>query len=91
MRRHPNLTYHARQRLQQRGIDDVKVQLLLAFGEDRYQKGGSTLTAISEKTVTRIRAALDGLAGIVLIKSESESIVTALHRQRPIRSTEYVA
>lgn len=33
-------TRHARQRMQQRGISQMHIQLVHFFGEDRLQKGG---------------------------------------------------
>jgi hypothetical protein len=41
------LTEHAQRRKQQRGISDLQVELILAFGDDHYQKGGASLSYIS--------------------------------------------
>lgn len=85
------ITAHAQQRKQQRGINDLKIQLINLFGTDSYQKGGSYICSISEKRIQEIRQALDQLAGIVLIKGNDDRLITVLHQTKKIRCAKYSA
>lgn len=84
-------TRHAQARQQQRGISDLQMQLVQFFGEDHYQKGGCCVAYVPEATIRRIRAALDGLGGIALVKSPAETVVTVMHRTHKVRTTSYKA
>jgi hypothetical protein len=85
------LTEHAHRRKQQRGISDLQVELIHAFGEDHYQKGGATLSYVSEKRLAQLRQAVDRLSGILLVKAPSETVITMMHVVRRMERTEYVA
>jgi hypothetical protein len=85
------MTEHAQHRKQQRGVTDIQLQLIHAFGEDHYQKGGCCLTSIPEKTTQKIRAALDGLNSIAIVKCGNERVVTVMHRDQRIHKTAYAA
>ena len=85
------LTEHAQRRKQQRGISDLQLELIRTFGEDHYQKGGSTLCYIPEKRLIQLRQAIDKLAGVALVKAPSEEVVTMLHVDRRIGTTHYAA
>lgn len=84
-------TRHAKERMQQRGISEMQIQLIHFFGEDRLQKGGSYLSYVPEETIRKIRATLDGLGSVAIIKSEQESVITVIHQDRKVRSTSYRA
>lgn len=86
-----NLTEHAQKRKQQRGITDLQIELIRTFGDDHHQKGGCSLSFISEKTLTQLRHALDKLNNVALVKDTSESIVTVMHMDRRIHKTRYTA
>lgn len=87
----PRLTLHAQERLSQRGIRDLQLQLIQAFGVDHLQKGGSVLSRIPERTLAELRAALDRCADVAIIKSRNECVITVLHQHRRIRHTEWAA
>lgn len=82
-------TRHARERMQQRGISEMQIQLVHFFGEDRLQKGGSYFSYVPEETIRKIRAALGGLGSVAIVKSEQESVITVMHQNRKVRSTSY--
>lgn len=86
-----NLTEHAQKRKQQRGITDLQIELIRAFGDDHYQKGGCSLSFISERKLTQLRNALDKLANVTLVKTPTESVVTVMHMDRRIHKTRYAA
>ncbi len=84
-------TRHAKQRMQQRGISEMQTQLIQFFGEDHLQKGGSHYSYVTEETIRKIRAALDGLSSIAIVKSPDEKVITVMHQTQKIRATKYVA
>lgn len=84
-------TRHARERMQQRGISEMQMQLVHFFGEDRLQKGGSFLSFVPAETIQKIRAALDGLGSVAIVKSDKESLITVMHQTRKVRTTSYKA
>lgn len=86
-----NLTEHAQQRKQQRGVTDVQIALINMFGENHYQKGGCSLSYIPEKKLAEIRRAVDKLCNIALVKDASERGITTMHMDRRIYKTGYVA
>ncbi|MEQ9328024.1 MAG: DUF4258 domain-containing protein [Rhodospirillales bacterium] len=87
----PRITKHAQRRMQQRGITELEIEILMSFGEDHYQKGGGTLTYIPEKKLGRLRQAIDRLSKVAVIKGDEEQIISAMHLTRKIRSTDLVA
>jgi hypothetical protein len=84
-------TRHAKERMQQRGITEMQMQLIHCFGIDRLQKGGSYLSYVPAQTIREIRAALDGLGSRAVVKSENEIVITAMHQTRKVRTTNYSA
>jgi len=87
----PKVSEHAQRRLQQRAISDDMVRLIEAFGRYHYQKGGSEVAYIDSKRISELRKALDRVAGVQLVVSESNEVVTAMHQTRKTRTTRYVA
>lgn len=85
------LTEHARARQRQRGISDMQIELIRAFGVDHYQQGGSHLCFIPEKKIAALRDALDKLGNVALMKGEADSVVTVMHVDRRIGRTRRAA
>lgn len=85
------LTEHAQKRKQQRGFTDLQIELIRTFGEDHYQKGGCSLSFISEKKLTQLRQALDKLSNVALVKDDSERCVTIMIMDRRIHKTQHAA
>lgn len=86
-----SITEHAQKRKQQRGINDLQIELIRFFGEDHYQKGGCNLCFISEKKLAQLRHALEKLTNVALVKESSERVVTVMHMDRRIHKTQYTA
>jgi hypothetical protein len=86
-----NLTEHAQKRKQQRGIDDLQLELLRVFGVDHYQKGGSNLSYIPARTLADLRNAIDKLQRLALIKGTNDNGVTLLRMEKRIHKTRYAA
>ena len=86
-----NLTEHAQDRKQQRGINDMQISLINMFGEDHYQKGGCCLAYIPEKKLIQLRKAIDKLSNVAVVKDSSERGITTMHMDRRIYKTGYVA
>ena len=85
------LTEHAQIRKQQRGITDLQLQLIHAFGDDRYQKEGCMLSFISRERLAQLRKAIDQLTDVAIVKSSAEKVITVMHKDRRIRTTDFVA
>lgn len=85
------MTEHAQRRKQQRGISDLAIQLLEQHGDFAYQKGGTHVVRISERTLSQLRKALDEAEHIALVTSDEERVITVMHEHRKVRSTQYVA
>lgn len=84
-------TNHAKQRMQQRAIDGLKVELIKHFGDDHLQKGGTSVAFISERKLRQLRAAIDKLSGVQIVKSSDEVVITAMHSTKRSNYTEYAA
>ncbi len=89
----PNLhrTEHAKKRQQQRGINDLQIDLIHYFGVDHYQKGGDTLSYVDEKMIHQLRCAIDKLNKVAIVKTPNQQVITALHMHRQIRTTQLAA
>lgn len=85
------LTAHARQRMQQRGISELQVQLIECFGVHRLQKGGTALSYIPHKTLAKLRHAIDKLSNTTVVLGKDERVITAMHKTRHIHMTDYAA
>ena len=86
-----NLTEHARQRQQQRGISELQIELLQVFGENHYQKGGEYLCFIPEKKIALLRSALEKMSNVAMVTNGGEQVITLMHMDRRIRHTQSVA
>jgi hypothetical protein len=80
--RRSNLTQHAQARAQQRGISNLQIELLRVFGEDSYQKGGTCVSYIPDKTRALLRRALDNLDTVAMVKDGSGNAITLLHMDK---------
>lgn len=89
--KYTDITRHAQNRMQQRAISELAIQLITLFGDDHYQKGGATLTYIPEKKARQLRSAIDRIAQLALIKGDQDKIVTVIHKHRKIHTTEYLS
>jgi hypothetical protein len=47
-----NATAHARKRMNQRSISEMQIKLIETFGEYAYQKGGSNIGYLTDRTLT---------------------------------------
>jgi hypothetical protein len=86
-----NLTAHAQKRKQQRGISDLQIELIHHFGSDHYQKGGCSLSYVDERTIKQLRAAIDRLEKVAMVKTPTESVATVMHLVHRIHKTQYAA
>ena len=75
----PDLTNHARRRMAQRAIDETVVQLIEAFGESRYQKGGSEVLQIRRDVLAQLRSAVDRAKDVIVVKGDHDRVVTVMH------------
>jgi len=81
-------TTHAKTRLQQRGISSEMELLIQIFGEAEMQKGGTELLKIPTKVLKKLRKAIDKIENVTLvINPELNSLITALHQDKKIRTT----
>ncbi len=84
-----NVTEHAKKRMQQRAISEMKIRLIEEFGITQYQKGGANISYIPEKTLLELRQALNNLGNVQLILGEQDLIITAMHETRRVKKTQY--
>jgi hypothetical protein len=80
------MTEHAQRRMQQRGISEVMVQLIQAFGRYDYQGGGCDHCYIPKYKIRALRKAIDQLDNQSLVLAPNGDVITAQHRYRKIRS-----
>jgi hypothetical protein len=85
------LTLHAQERIAQRGIRDLQLQLIQLFAVDQLQKGGTLLSRIPERKIAELRAALERCADVAIVKNSDERVITVMHQHRRIRHTEWAA
>lgn len=84
-------TRHAQRRSSQRAIRGLQIQLIQFFGVDHVQKGGSAVSYIPERLIHQLRAALDRCDGVSIIKAADESVVTVMHLDRRVATTQWSA
>lgn len=87
----PRVTRHAEQRMAQRAIRRLQVQLISSFGVDHLQKGGSVLSFIPDTVIAELRVAIDRCPGVSIVKGKQEQIVTAFHQRRKTRHAGWTA
>jgi hypothetical protein len=86
-------THHARVRMQQRGIDAEKLDLLMAYGRASHDHRGHVLIHMDRralKAALKARGhgaapALDRVRGIFAVVGKDGVIVTVGHRYRRLR------
>ncbi len=86
-----SITAHARQRMQQRAISELQIQLIEYFGVHQLQKGGENFSYIPQKALAELRTAIDKLANKAVVFSEEGKVITAMHKTRRIHTTDYAA
>lgn len=82
-------TLHARKRMQQRAISDTQILLIETFGEYHYQKGGCYIANIPEKTLLKLRSAVDRLSNVQAVYGNSDQLITVMHESRRTYKTNY--
>lgn len=82
-----SLTKHAEKRLQQRSIPEIMLQIMLSYGEEVPQKGGTCMVRISRRRRAAIRKDLkraldhfDSLCDGYMVVSEDDKVITAGHQ-----------
>jgi len=82
-------TSHAQKRLQQRGISNLEMELILSYGREYYQGKGQTYTYIDKKGLERLEADLrkvtknlERLKNIFVVDVDSKAIITVGHKYK---------
>lgn len=86
------LTNHAKQRMQQRAIHPLMIELLYLYGREQHQNG-STILFLDKHARKKARQALadvkqrfDKLSDTYLVEADSDgSVITVGHRLKPIK------
>jgi len=86
-------THHARVRMQQRGIDAEKLDLLLAYGRALHDHHGHVLFHMDRRALKAVRKArgeragpmLERVRGIFAVVGKDGVIITVGHRYRRLR------
>ncbi|RTE66109.1 hypothetical protein EH243_08290 [Amphritea opalescens] len=80
------ITQHARKRLKQRAIPDAMASLIINYGKEMYQKGGTYKYQLTKRDakhlkqdLNRVLNHLDSLSDTYLIESEDGRIITVGH------------
>ena len=89
--RHHQLTEHCQKRKQQRGVNELMLDLIGYFGVDYYQKGGCSLSYIPENKINELREAINRLSNVAVVKGISNNAVTVMHMDRRMHKTQYSA
>lgn len=86
----PTLTFHARARMQQRGIDTEALDTLLAFGREAHDHYGAVILYMDKAAQRRLAAAsrakseVRRLSGLYAVLSRHGQVITVGHRTRRI-------
>lgn len=86
------MTYHAARRLQQRGIQQDVLPLLMQFGTHEYDKRGAKLMYLTHKSKERIRRSVGNDAfrrieptlDVYAVVDERGTVITVGHRTHRI-------
>ena len=84
------LTFHARARMQQRGIRSEALDLLLSYGREAYDHHGAVILYMDKAAQKRLAAAsrakseVRRLAGLYAVLSRHGQVITVGHRTRRI-------
>lgn len=83
------ISEHARQRMQQRAISEPMIRILLAFGAEERQKGGTARYYLPRKQRDKVRKQLedtlkrfDALQDVYAVLSDSASVITVAHEYK---------
>lgn len=84
------LSFHARSRMQQRGIGPEALDLLLSYGREAYDHHGAVILYMDKAAQKRLAAAsraqseVRRLAGLYAVLSRHGQVITVGHRTRRI-------
>jgi hypothetical protein len=84
------LSFHARTRMQQRGIGPDALELLLSYGREAYDHHGAVILYMDKAAQKRLAAAsrakseVRRLAGLYAVLSRHGQVITVGHRTRRI-------
>jgi hypothetical protein len=84
------LSFHARARMQQRGIGAEALDLLLSYGREAYDHHGAVILYMDKAAQKRMAAAsrakseVRRLAGLYAVLSRHGQVITVGHRTRRI-------
>lgn len=82
-------TTHAQARMQQRAISELMINLVLEFGRYRLQKGGTSVVEVDAKQLVKLRRAVDKLGNVRVVLGKDDELITVMHGNEKVRSTEY--
>lgn len=81
------LTKHAQVRLQQRGIPALMLPIILAYGSESYQKGGTSAWCLPSSVLKKLRrelkeilSRLDSLENAYFVENEAGTVITVGHQ-----------
>ena len=86
----PPLSFHARARMQQRGIREDALDLLLSYGREAHDHHGAVILYMDKAAQKRLEAAsrakseVRRLAGLYAVLSRHGQVITVGHRTRRI-------
>lgn len=82
------LTEHAGQRLQQRSIPEMMLKLLMLYGEEKLQKGGTRVLRLPKDSQKALRKELkhvlnhlDSLSDSYMVLADDGVVITAGHNR----------
>ena len=90
----PRYSKHAQQRVQQRGIDEEVVEILVEHGRRRYHNGGVTCY-MDKRTRARLESVMEGSAyrrvadrldRYVVLSPDGTQILTVAQRRRRLKT-----
>lgn len=86
----PPFSFHARARMQQRGIREDALDLLLSYGREAHDHHGAVILYMDKAAQKRLEAAsrakseVRRLAGLYAVLSRHGQVITVGHRTRRI-------
>ena len=85
-----SLSFHAKARMQQRGIREEALDMLLSYGKEAHDHHGAVILYMDKaaqkrlEAVSRLKSEVRRLAGLYAVLSRHGQVITVGHRTRKI-------
>ncbi|MBT4836920.1 MAG: DUF4258 domain-containing protein [Methylococcales bacterium] len=77
-----NKTKHAKIQMDKRAITETCINLLLFFGDEIFQKSGTSTIRLSHKIKKELIHAINKERDIIAVMSNNNTLITAMHHYK---------